>query len=183
MSAAAQLAREYELVYILRPTTGPAEARKVADRVTEVIEKGGAKLTRVDNWGKRRLAYPIQKHTRGIFVHVKFVAFHGLVAELERNLRIQDTVVRYQTVKLENLYEMSALSVDPTEVEFHDIEETAETEDDEPTFEEQLGMGAPRARASAEPDDADDSDDTDDTDDNETDDAEDDSDSDEETES
>ena len=143
MSAAPQLAREYELVYILRPNVGPSEAKKVSDRITDVIDKGGAKLTRVDNWGKRKLAYQIQKHTRGVFVYVTFVAPTGLVSELERNLRILDPVIRYQTVRLENLYDLSELSVDPNEVEFVEIE-AGDDEDEDPTFEEQLGMSAPR---------------------------------------
>ena len=61
MAEAQRLAREYELVYILRPTVAPSEARKVADRITDVVQKRGAKLVRVDNWGKRKLAYPIRK--------------------------------------------------------------------------------------------------------------------------
>lgn len=148
MSAAPQLAREYELVYILRPNVGPSEAKKVSDRITDVIDKGGAKLTRVDNWGKRKLAYQIQKHTRGVFVYVTFVAPTDLVSELERNLRILDPVIRYQTVRLENLYDLSELSVDPNEVEFVEIE-AGDDEDEDPTFEEQLGMSAPRPAPAA----------------------------------
>ncbi len=145
-----RLAREYELVYILRPTVGPSEARKVADRITDVVEKRGAKLTRVDNWGKRKLAYPIEKHTRGVFVYVKLVGFTDVVAELERNLRNLDEVVRYQTVRLEDVHDLSTLQVDPEEVQFREIEAAAEEEEEEPSFEERLGMSARRARAEAE---------------------------------
>jgi small subunit ribosomal protein S6 len=146
-----RLAREYELVYIMRPTVAPSEARKVADRITDVVEKRGAKLTRVDNWGKRKLAYPIKKHTRGIFVYVKLVGFTDVVAELERNLRNLDEVVRYQTVRLEDVHDLSALQVDPDEVQFREIEAAAgEEEEEEPTFEERLGMSSRRARAEAE---------------------------------
>lgn len=145
MAETQRLAREYELVYILRPTVSPSEARKVADRITDVIDKRGAKLTRVDNWGKRKLAYPIEKHTRGIFVYVKLVGFTDVVAELERNLRNLDDVVRYQTVRLEDVHDTSDLAVDPEEVVFRDVETGAEEEDEEPTFEERLGMST-RAR-------------------------------------
>ncbi|HEY8429597.1 MAG TPA: 30S ribosomal protein S6 [Sandaracinaceae bacterium] len=145
MPEAQRLAREYELVYILRPTVSPSEARKVADRIVDVVEKRGAKLTRVDNWGKRKLAYPIQKHTRGVFVYVKLVGFADVVAELERNLRNFDEVVRYQTVRLKDVADLSAVQVDPEEVQFRDIETTGDEEEEEPSFEERLGM-ATRAR-------------------------------------
>lgn len=143
-----QLAREYELVYILRPSVSPSEARRVADRITDVVEKRGAKLTRVDNWGKRKLAYPIKKHTRGVFIFVKLVGFTDVVSELERNLRNLDEVMRYQTVRLEDVHDLTTLEVDPEEVQFRDIEAAAE-EEEEPTFEERLGMSA-RARREVE---------------------------------
>ncbi|MBX3275779.1 MAG: 30S ribosomal protein S6 [Sandaracinaceae bacterium] len=148
MSAAKKLAREYELVYIMRPTIGPSEAKKVSDRVVELLDKYGARLTRVDQWGKRRLAYAIQRHTRGQFVYVRYVGFSDVVAEIERNLRNLDEVIRYQTVRLEGLYDLEALEVDPAEIEFHELEAGADDEDDEPSFEERLGMRErPRAEA------------------------------------
>ena len=149
MPEAQPTAREYELVYILRPTVGPSEARKVSDRIRDIVDKRGAKLTKVDNWGKRKLAYPIRKHTRGIFVLIKFVGFSDLVAELERNLRILDDVVRWQTIRLEEVEDFQALSVDPEEVEFRDIE-AGEDDEDEPSFEEQLGMRAREPEPAAE---------------------------------
>lgn len=152
MAEAQRLAREYELVYILRPTVAPSEARKVADRITDVVQKRGAKLVRVDNWGKRKLAYPIKKMTRGIFVYVKLVGFTDVVAELERNLRNLDDVVRYQTVRLEDVPDAAALEVDPEEVLFREIESSSEEEED-PTFEERLGMSS-RRRAMVEDEEA-----------------------------
>ena len=158
MTAAKKLAREYELIYIMRPTVGSTEASKVSQRITELLEKHGARLTRVDQWGKRRLAYTIKKHTRGQFVYVRFVGFSDVVAEIERNLRNLDEVIRYQTVRLEGLYDLEALEVDPAEIEFHEIEAT-EDEDDEPSFEERLGMRERPRASSRDMSDDDDSDD------------------------
>lgn len=155
MTAALKLAREYELVYILRPAVAPSEAKRVSDRVSDVIGRAGARLTRVDNWGKRKLAYTIKtaggRHTRGVFVYVRFVALNDVVSELERNLRNLDEVIRFQTVRLEALYDMDALEVDPEEVAFREIEVTEDEE--EPSFEESLGMRTrerPRAEAPAD---------------------------------
>jgi small subunit ribosomal protein S6 len=151
-----QLAREYELIYILKPSVSPSEARKVAEKVTEVIDKRGAKLTRVDNWGKRKLAYPIHKHQRGIFVFVKLVGFSDVVAELERNLRNLDEVVRYQTVRVQEVLDLSGLTIDPEEVKFREIEVAGEEEEEEPTFEERLGMSMRSRRSEVEDEDEDD---------------------------
>jgi small subunit ribosomal protein S6 len=147
-----QLAREYELIYIMRPSVSPSEARRVADKITEVVDKRGAKLTRVDNWGKRKLAYPIQKHQRGVFVYVKLVGLTDVVAELERNLRNLDEVMRYQTVRVADIEDPTAVQVDPEEVRFRDIEIAAEEEEDEPTFEERLGMSSRSRRSDDEGD-------------------------------
>ena len=144
-------AREYELVYILKPNVSTADARKVSDRIVDVVGRVGAKLTHVDNWGKRKLAYPIKRHKRGVFVFVKLIGFNDMVAELERNLRILDDVVRYQTIRLDEVDDVAEVSVDPEEVEFRDIETDADDDDDEPTFEERLGMrNRSRERAAAQ---------------------------------
>lgn len=149
MAEAQRLARAYELIYILRPTVAPSEARKVAERITDVVNQRGAKLMRVDNWGKRKLAYPIDKLSRGIFVYVKLVGFSDLVAELERNLRNFDEVMRYQTVRLDDVHDLSTLEVDPEEILFRDIE-TGGEEEEEPTFEERLGMASRRRTPESE---------------------------------
>jgi len=175
MSAATtQLAREYELVYILRPSVNPSDARKVADRITQIIDGRGAKLTRVDNWGKRKLAYPIKKHTRGHFVLVKLVGGNDVVAELERNLRNFDDVMRWQTIRTEIEHDLGSLEVDPDEVEFKEIE-AGEDDEQDPTFEERLGM-KPRERQEAKSDRSDD--DSDDDSDSDSDDDDSDSDDD-----
>ncbi|MFW6049883.1 MAG: 30S ribosomal protein S6 [Myxococcota bacterium] len=135
-------AREYETIYILRPDVDPEEADKVAQRVGEVLTRLGGKLTKVDNWGKRKLAYPIRRFSRGIFVYLKYVAFGDVVSELERNLRMLDPVVRYQTVKLRDQVDPAAVEVDPDEVKFLRIE-TGGEEEEEPNLEQRLGM-APR---------------------------------------
>ena len=130
--------REYETIYILAPNVSPEDAEKVASRVREVMEKMKGTLTRVDLWGKRRLAYPIGKHSRGIFLYLRYVAYSDLIAELERNLRMLDPVMRYQTVLIRSAVELEKVVVDPAEVEFTAIEVTED--EDEPGIEERLGL-------------------------------------------
>lgn len=178
MAAAAQApakrwAREYETIYILRPDVDNDTAEKIVERAKDVIARLDGTLTKLDNWGKRRLAYPIQKNTRGIFVYLKYVGFGDLVAELERNLRLLDEVVRFQTVLLEEDLDPAAVSVDPEEVQYLHVEDDEVAEDAELERARSLGM-APRvprehSDAGAQTDDDDDSDDDGDDDDDDTD--------------
>jgi small subunit ribosomal protein S6 len=140
-TAAHVWAREYETIYILRPDVDPDEADRVAQRVADVVAKQRGKLVKVDNWGKRRLAYPIRKLTRGIFVYIKYLGYEGIVRELERNLHMLDVVVRWQTIVIGGQHDPEAVAVDPEEVKFLRIEHTEEEEVEE-TVEQRLGMAA-----------------------------------------
>src|SRR5262245_9525155 len=111
-------AREYETIYIMRSGVEPDEADRIATRVREVVTGRGGKLLRVDNWGRRKLAYPIGKATRGAFVYLRYVGLNDLVAELERNLRLIDDVVRFQTVLLKERVRVEQYEVDPAETQF-----------------------------------------------------------------
>jgi small subunit ribosomal protein S6 len=139
-----RLAREYETIYILRPDVSNDAAEKIVERAKDVIARLDGTLTKLDNWGKRKLAYPIQKNTRGIFVYLKYVGFNDLVAELERNLRLLDEVVRFQTVLLVEDIDPASVSVDPEEVQYLHVEEEEQAEDAELERARSLGM-APRA--------------------------------------
>ncbi|MCZ6807249.1 MAG: 30S ribosomal protein S6 [Deltaproteobacteria bacterium] len=140
-------AREYETIYILRPDVDNETAEKVVDRARDVVKRLSGTLTKLDNWGKRRLAYPIQKNTRGIFVYLKYVGFGDLVAELERNLRLLDEVVRFQTVLLREDIDPATVEVDPEEVQYLHVEDEDEPEDAETERARSLGLipRAPRA--------------------------------------
>jgi len=119
-------AREYETIYILRTNVDADEATRISNRIAEVIERLQGKITKVDNWGRRKLAYTIAKQTRGIFVYVKYVGFGDVVAEVERNLRLFEAVIRYMTVVLEGQIDPASVTVDPEETKFLPIEAAEE---------------------------------------------------------
>ena len=133
-------AREYETIYILRTTVNPDEADRIATRVREIIASKHGKLLRVDNWGRRKLAYNIGKHSRGVFVYLRYVGLNDLVAELERNLRLLDDVVRHQTVQLKQRVRVEDYAVDPAELEFRRLEQPTPEEEQEPELAQRLGM-------------------------------------------
>jgi small subunit ribosomal protein S6 len=136
--------REYETIYILESNIDPDEADRVATRVKEIIGGRNGKLLKIDNWGKRKLAYPIRKSSRGVFVFLKYLGFEDMVSEVERNLRLLDAVVRYQTVVMKPAVQPEQYEIDPADLEFRRLEASEET-DDELGIAQRLGLvDAPR---------------------------------------
>lgn len=93
--------REYETIFILHPETQNDGVAAVNDRVKGVIETMGGTVLKVDNWGKRRLAYDVKKNPKGIYLYWQYLGTTGLVDEIERNLRMLDACIRYLTVKVD----------------------------------------------------------------------------------
>src|SRR5579872_2775774 len=87
--------REYETIYILRPDSTTDVIGQVNQKARGVIETGGGTIIKIDNWGKRKLAYEVQKQLKGIYLFFSYLGPAGLVEELERNLRLTDSVIRY----------------------------------------------------------------------------------------
>jgi small subunit ribosomal protein S6 len=159
---ATRWAREYETIYILRPDVGNDVAEKIVDRARDVIARLEGTLTKLDNWGKRRLAYPIRKNHRGLFVYLKYVGYSDLVAELERNLRLFDEVMRFQTVLLAEDIDPASIAVNAEDLQYLHVEDDEVDEDAELERARSLGM-APRAPREAPADETtdEDSDDSD----------------------
>jgi small subunit ribosomal protein S6 len=131
--------REYETIFILRSEVTRESSESISTRLTDVVSREGGKLTRMENWGRRRLAYPVGKQKRGVYVYLKYIGRGGLVSELERNLRMLDDVVKYQTVKLREEVQRDAVAVAPEDVKFEHVEAPAD-EDAEETRARELGL-------------------------------------------
>ena len=91
--------REYESIYLLRPETADDAATKLQERFVQIVTSRSGQMLRVDNWGKRKLAYQVAKQGHGIYVLLHFVGGPGIVEELERNYRMIDEVMKYHTTK------------------------------------------------------------------------------------
>ena len=120
--------REYETIYILRPNTPNEGVAEVNTRIKGVIESMGGKVIKVDNWGKRRLAYEVAKERKGIYLYWLYLANAGVVEEAERNLRMLDNVIRYLTVKVD---ENIVVDARPSEIDDASYEKAATTAADE----------------------------------------------------
>lgn len=92
--------KKYESVIIVKPTVDDEHLKELEKTFTDIINKQG-KLEKVDEMGKRKLAYEVKKNTEGIYVVFYFEAEPTLIAELERNYRINDNVIKYIDVKVE----------------------------------------------------------------------------------
>ncbi len=97
----AGMVRDYESIFILSTTLDEAEAEKVGLRMREVVAKSGGEVVRVEKWGKRKLAYAIGRHKRGEYVLMQFTGEPRTVAELERNYKMTDSIIKFLTVRLE----------------------------------------------------------------------------------
>jgi small subunit ribosomal protein S6 len=141
LQTAAQTLRskEYETIYILRSDVDAETAEKVQHRVSEVVEREHGKLVKVEAWGRRKLAYPVKKSKRGVYVYVKYVGRGGLVQELERNLKLQDSVVKFQTVLVRSDVDVAGLAIDPEEIKALHLELPPEEEEKE-SRERALGL-------------------------------------------
>ncbi len=92
--------KNYELIYVLRPNLDDESKTAVLDKVKAIIETSG-EVEKVDVWGVRKLAYEIQKLNDGFYVLVNFKASTDLPKELDRNLKISDSVIRHMIVNLD----------------------------------------------------------------------------------
>ena len=93
--------RMYETIYIVQPDLGDEEIKALSTKVQDVIAGMNGDFKRLEDWGTRKLAYPINKNPRGRYFYLRFDGDSALIAELERRLRLDDKVIRYQSVKIE----------------------------------------------------------------------------------
>lgn len=93
--------RIYEEMFIIRPDAAEEEVNAYVEQVKQVISGGGGTVDKVDQWGKRKLAYRVAKREEGIYVLVQFSSAPEVVKELERRLRVSDLVLKYLTVRID----------------------------------------------------------------------------------
>lgn len=133
-------AREYETIYILRPDIDADGAERIGSRLAEVVGRESGRLTKVETWGRRRLAYDIAKHRRGVYVYLKYLGGGKVVSEVERNLRLSDGVLKYQTVLVRNDVEVEGVTIADEDVKFERLELTPLEDDRDDSRERQLGL-------------------------------------------
>ena len=94
--------RNYELSVVLFSTLSEEEKVATLEKVKELITRFGGEITNVDDWGKRKLAYEIEKQREGFYYFIQFQAEATTPAEIESRVRIMEPVLRYLIVSLED---------------------------------------------------------------------------------
>ena len=135
----AHRSREYETIFIVHPETQAETMDQIADRVTDVISRLSGKLLKAENWGKRRLAYPVKKQQSGYYIYVRYLGYSDMVHEVERNLRMLEPVIKHISVKIEEDVNPDSRQVAETDISFvPQVEEEPEaTSDDEESEEDE----------------------------------------------
>ena len=95
--------RRYELIYLIEPEAEEDVRQNASDAMVKILEAEGATILKNEEWGKRKLAYEIQKVTKAYYHYIEFISKPGVAHEMERVLRtsFQGVCIRYQTIKLE----------------------------------------------------------------------------------
>jgi small subunit ribosomal protein S6 len=101
------------MMYILRPDLGEEQVDQVITKYQTLLQEQGAEQIDIQHRGKRRLAYPIQRHRDGIYIQMNYKAPGAHVAVVERAMRLSEEVIRYLTLK----QELPAAAPEPAEVE------------------------------------------------------------------
>ena len=90
--------RRYETIFILRPDSGEPQIKEAIKRYEGIIAAGAGEMIETEEWGSRELAYKIKGERRGFYVRLDYVSPGPVMNEVERNLRLSDTVLRYLSV-------------------------------------------------------------------------------------
>ncbi len=119
--------RNYEIAIVLHPDL-EIDIESATSKVEKIIELAKGKITKKDNWGKRKLAYKIKKQDWGIYVFYQVQLDPSAVAQIEGTLRITEEVMRYLIVSLENTRLVSKTTQQNVELEQKDAEKESKVE-------------------------------------------------------
>jgi len=101
--------RLYETLYLVNPDLADEDYRGVVDKFNTLIEKNNGVLIKVDEWGKKFLAYDVKKFDKGFYVLLNYCGEPNLISELRRDLKLDDRILKYQTIKLSDKADPEAL--------------------------------------------------------------------------
>ena len=92
---------QYELIYVVAPDVGEDEVSAVHEEVSALVSRFDGRIVKTDNWGRRRLAYEIKRHTEGTYVLELIEGSGEMLRELDRRLRVLDQIMRHLVVRID----------------------------------------------------------------------------------
>ncbi len=93
--------KRYETIYIVNPNLDADSLKEVVAKFSDLVKKLKGYIVKINEWGKRKLAYEVKRFDKGYYVVLDFCGLPGIVKELERNLNIDDRILKYLTVKID----------------------------------------------------------------------------------
>jgi len=94
------LSHEYETIIIIRPDIEDPLVTGITEKLETILTSNSGHVLDREDWGKRKLSYPISKHQRGHYIRMNFLCPASLITEIERRIRNEDNVMRFMTVRL-----------------------------------------------------------------------------------
>jgi small subunit ribosomal protein S6 len=101
--------RRYELIFIVQQDLTEEEVKAITERYLQIITAQKGTIIKTEDWGKRRLAYDINKQSKGSYVLVDFYGPGSMIKETERNLKIDDKILKFLTIKTRDPFDPESL--------------------------------------------------------------------------
>ena len=114
--------KRYETIYIINPTLDADSLGEVVTKFSDLIKRLKGYIVKVNEWGKRKLAYEVKRFDKGYYIVLDFCGLPEIVKELERNLKLDDRILKYLTVKIDE-------DVDPEDITGKEQEKKDKIED------------------------------------------------------
>lgn len=118
----------YEDVLILDPNLDDTAIEETVQKVKDVIIKQGGEILKTENWGRRKLAYELNKHQKGCYILLLFKAPPATITELEKLGKVLDAIIKFMVVKYTKKKQIEALTAPPAEAAKPDEAKAAEPE-------------------------------------------------------
>jgi small subunit ribosomal protein S6 len=94
--------RKYEIGFVINPEANEEEVKKIIDSIVDIIKNAGGNIENVDEWGRRKLAFPIQKHNEGIYIFINANVVGSAFVAIERRLKLTEKVMRFIVLRMDD---------------------------------------------------------------------------------
>ena len=126
----------YEKVMILNPDLDDSSAEEIVGKIKDIITKQGGEIIKVDNWGRRKLAYELNKQQKGNYVLLHFRAPSTTVLEIEKYCKLIDTILKFMVLKITKKKQIDAILQPPAETAKKAVDVEAKPAEEQPSKEE-----------------------------------------------
>lgn len=94
--------RKYDIGFIINPEVAEEDVKRIIDSIVEIVQKADGVIENIDEWGRRKLAYPIQRHNEGIYVFINVEVVGSVFIDIERRLKLNEKVMRFVILRLDD---------------------------------------------------------------------------------